>query len=355
MGNSEDRNQNTEPMDSSKSIPDTGAQKSDESSKSPDSSNPTGKYPIIKLLKDSGKKTISKVMTSLIIVKDKFINTVKTFIEWMSKHCPVGINLLPLMLCYFFLYAVIRCLFANESILESISAIKPLFQSRKVTAIFSLGVLIGLTLLYKWNAYLKLMSDASDQKNEVGNKQSSLYHSWDNKWDNQNNQSYNVFFELYKETYELTKKKQESNRYGNIFWKGIFILTLFSALAVFVWMIFARKEEALSAMLVDRGVFLLVLTLGAGIVAKWLDVKRYQETWSRHSKTLHRMNMEMLAFVSELPPYQIYNNPRKRFIERISIIWNDNQIQFSENMEGKEMELMDAVTRLSPSKNKEKD
>lgn len=87
------------------------------------------------------------------------------------------------------------------------------------------------------------------------------------------------------------------------------------------------------------GAVLIALTLGCGIIVKILDIKKYQETWVRHTGTVYKFDKEMLMYILEMEPYDsIYREDE--FINRVIAIWVDNLNKFQGNMK-QENNMMD--------------
>lgn len=272
--------------------------------------------------------------------------------DFIHTHVPVVATLFPAVFVFLILGLVIFLLkgitfqYIAEKLRELIIEKHPL-RCQVACTLFA-------AFLIEWNRYLILVHEAKDKKDKMSNAQLELYQEWKRRWPNDRVdctiKRHRTFFELFTSSYELTDKKRQSNRKGNFFWKGAFLVTVIIILAAFLRLMITQKDDSIYIILLDRGAFFIVLTLAAGVVAKWLDIKRYQETWARHSQMLHKMNTEMLCYVENLPPYQNSKDAEVLFITRISSIWDDNQMKFTKNMEGKEMALMDLVTQFQDNK-----
>lgn len=79
-------------------------------------------------------------------------------------------------------------------------------------------------------------------------------------------------------------------------------------------------------------------TILAGIM-KWTEVKKFQETWKRHSNHRFQVEMEMFKYITQ---YGEYNgvDANEKFIEKLMKIWEGNQKKFSNNMD-KEKDIND--------------
>lgn len=178
---------------------------------------------------------------------------------------------------------------------------------------------------------------------------------WMDAW---NNSDGDVFFrECFKETYIDVLEKAEKSKNNNKRFKLCFLLVhVFCVIAFLI--IFAsvtwRKEcieqrlhitwhwfDALCLLVLF---IVLAIWLGA-VISKWIDIKKYQETWARHSTHKQLLDTEMLMYCYGLEPYDQVDKNRV-FICRIMEIWTQNQNKFKDNMENKEKELMDLADHL---------
>ena len=78
-------------------------------------------------------------------------------------------------------------------------------------------------------------------------------------------------------------------------------------------------------------VFYVAAILLTYVASKWLDVKQYQETWSRHTEHKYAVEMEMFKYISYMEEYYLPDRKQK-FIENIMKTWDENQKKFIENM-----------------------
>ena len=78
-------------------------------------------------------------------------------------------------------------------------------------------------------------------------------------------------------------------------------------------------------------VFYAVAILLTYMTSKWLDVKQYQETWSRHAEHKYAVEIEMFKYISYIDEYY-FPDRREKFIENIMKTWDKNQKKFVSNM-----------------------
>lgn len=96
-------------------------------------------------------------------------------------------------------------------------------------------------------------------------------------------------------------------------------------------------------------VFLSIFQAGAFYATgKQISVRKYQETWARHSYTFGKMQAEMILYLYSLPPYKGLeeNKKKERFIRNFLEIQEDNQKKFVDNMETKEENILDIAEKL---------
>lgn len=85
----------------------------------------------------------------------------------------------------------------------------------------------------------------------------------------------------------------------------------------------------------------IVLTV---VISKWLDVKKYQETWSRHSAHKYAIDMEMFKFIMRMDDYS-HIDRKKYFAINIMKTWDINQNKFIKNMK-KESKMDDILDKV---------
>lgn len=182
------------------------------------------------------------------------------------------------------------------------------------------------------------------QGNSESQRKSLLEH-WEEKWTNEaGGEELNVFFDFYKKVYNTVESKNESNKEDNYWYKSCFLIVLITGFVFYMWFLvysFKRGEGSF----VSLGFVLMAFIWLETIISKWLDIKKYQETWARHSWNLHMMKREMLYFISQIEPYGNVEDKRT-FIKQIMEIWDKNQEKFVHNMEEKEKGLMDVFENI---------
>ena len=71
------------------------------------------------------------------------------------------------------------------------------------------------------------------------------------------------------------------------------------------------------------------------IIAKWINIARYQETWARHARQRQAVEREIMLYTAEMHPYC---NPDRNFVfmTKIMNIWDGNLKIFADNLEKNE-------------------
>lgn len=177
------------------------------------------------------------------------------------------------------------------------------------------------------------------------NKKKSLFEYWKEQWENGiMEEELKVFFELFQEVYRFVKQKNEENKKRNYRCKYIFFIVFIAGFVIYIiFLLYSLYKKQGS--FVNLGFVLMAFIWLETIISKWLDIKKYQETWARHSWHLHMMKREMLYFVSQIKPYGA-GDDRRIFVKRIIAIWDKNQEKFVYNMEEKEKGLMDVFENM---------
>ena len=109
-------------------------------------------------------------------------------------------------------------------------------------------------------------------------------------------------------------------------WKDLFLLILAVGTIIFLkeaFHFFIIEENSL--IVTGTGVvFLIVTLLSAVLIVKWIDVKKYQETWARHSLHKYLLEQEMLRFILNIENYNRVDKKRI-FVVAVQKIWEENQ------------------------------
>lgn len=201
-----------------------------------------------------------------------------------------------------------------------------------------------------------------EKKMTDNNKRNEILDQWTKQW---SSLKYDAFFkDLFTEVYEDVKWKERSNDQGNREYKNrflnihkrIFFLLLLLLLAgtilnflnnYYEW--FPWFHPGWADVAGVGAVCLMLAVWKSAVTSKWIDIKKYQETWARHSLHRQQMENEMLLFCYSLPPYDDPDR-EKIFMKHIFAMWTANHIKFINNIETKEKGLMDMVDRIIPPK-----
>lgn len=203
-----------------------------------------------------------------------------------------------------------------------------------------------------------------------------LYSKWQAQWNSSappyagHSEAEEIFLRFFQVVYNESKAKSKKNRKKNFFYKKIFIGCLF-LLAVSLAAIpcLAIKSALMKNLPISIGVltFLDAQVLLAGgtflfALYKLISVKKYQETWTRHSRTVYQYQLAMMHYL--LGSFPAENSPsgsgeaagrdglseqsglRNAFKDQIFQIASGNLQKFSHNMEEKEKDLMEGFSEL---------
>lgn len=195
---------------------------------------------------------------------------------------------------------------------------------------------------------------------------------WKNQWENAEgfDKEEDLFYGLFVKTYENVDKQTDKNRILNFQWKKFFLIIfllnpLLKIVLTFLSILFGILEKyyplfskafvivselnGWTVSLVEYAAFTFIWFLFAAVIAKWLDIKKYQETWVRHSDHKQKLESEMLKFIYKLDIYET-GPVREKFMKEIIKIWDENQKVFSNNMNNKEKPLNDIIGSLKDLK-----
>lgn len=106
--------------------------------------------------------------------------------------------------------------------------------------------------------------------------------------------------------------------------------------------------EVLSYELAENSILLITIILALNIISKWLDIKKYQETWVRHYNHLYRLKKEMIKYLYGLDEYKVTKEntqemANQAFMKKFFEIEDENAKKFVENMENKETKITEGL------------
>lgn len=204
-----------------------------------------------------------------------------------------------------------------------------------------------------------------NRKNECSGEK-IVYDAWEKKWkenqkENQDCDNEDLFCKLFKKTYKEVCEKSRKNEKKNFCWKWLFLFTasiypiikliqvidvtykILKTDNVFDLERFIDMGYNFEGMISSIGTFSIFLIF-ALVIAKWLDIKKYQETWIRHAMHKQKLDKEMFLYISKLG---IYSEPDKEynFVMRILEIWDGNHSKFGNNMKDEKV-LTDMLDKL---------
>lgn len=201
---------------------------------------------------------------------------------------------------------------------------------------------------------MSLKDKRNSVRSSVNEQKKSILDKWKVQWcKEQGDENLRIFYELFQAVYSYTLYSKIDNKAKNERYKKAFLLILIIGvlgilgyIVLFIYSFFYKKNAL--PVLKENSllmVSLILLIFLSSIISKWLDIKKYQETWVRHSWHLHMLETEMLRFISNIEPYNNSNN-KIIFAEKILKIWDMNQEKFVHNMEDKERTLTDIFSVL---------
>lgn len=195
------------------------------------------------------------------------------------------------------------------------------------------------------------------RKQKKDSMQDIIYKQWKEIWISTDKDQIkkDLFYPMFIENYRFVVKKINENRSKNFRFKRLFLLIFFLIAVALVYvnvrLIFIKDNSVKAGLLQilagSTGIGTVVIC--ASLIGKWMDIKKYQETWVRHSDHKYKLDREMFLYVHELEPYNT-DNRKLIFVNKIVEIWDENQKKFVENMENKEKPVMDILEYIKKGK-----
>ena len=206
------------------------------------------------------------------------------------------------------------------------------------------------------NGSVENVNDQNDQNDQKVNLPEYAEHDTNKKWifeewgriwkTRSDSAEKEYFFWLFEYDYKETCKKEKKNKKWNFRIKGLCIAGyIIIGVLLFVYLINIKQLlsqwvklplpnvnwKNVSIMLTA---YLIWGTVLAGIM-KWAQVKKFQETWKRHSNHRFKIEMEMFKYLTQYGEYSEEERD-KRFMKNIMATWEGNQTKFSKNMDKEE-------------------
>lgn len=180
------------------------------------------------------------------------------------------------------------------------------------------------------------------------------------------------FYDMFAQAYDYINGKASKNKRDNFFWKGLvsMLITLsVPAILIVGWIvchIFSLEHVLLNFFwdFENNRVYLPNCTVAAAVlvftmftiltgITKWIDTRKFQETWVRHENAKERLDMEMRKYVLGLEPYDenfsqtVRRERDHHFMLNVLEIFAENLEKFKNNMENKEISVRDSLDKLT--------
>lgn len=175
------------------------------------------------------------------------------------------------------------------------------------------------------------------------------YMSWRQDTDDLDLLKYAFFSAELKRRLEYADKKIRKNRRLNFIIKAIFVFLIIIVTLVYLGIMIKNylNNHIITGVEFTERITIFLIAIGlCGALSKWLDIKKYQETWARHARHMGLLEIEMYRYIYAVAPYDSSGSPNifiKNFLE-IEMI---NTTNFANNMENKENPLMDIWNQIN--------
>lgn len=206
----------------------------------------------------------------------------------------------------------------------------------------------------------QMEEEEKEAKKALAEAQRAILEKWKEEWKKgKNTEEEDYFFKLFESNYQFVCGKMKKNSRYNFTAKRLYlavilflpVLCLLAQIVSFLVQvglgihnknIHMVSVNWLDNLLAITATIALSILLGA-VVAKWIDIMKYQETWARHADHKYKLDREMYFFITDAGSYSDVRTKRRIFIERVFAIWDENNIKFVKNLEEKEKPLTDTL------------
>lgn len=202
------------------------------------------------------------------------------------------------------------------------------------------------TILLKWQKHIAVRKC---EKEYWKNLYLIWYMSWRQDTDDLDLLKYAFFSAELKRRLEYVNKKRRKNKWLNFIIKAIFVVSIIIFTYVYLRIMIENwnNNHIITGVEFTERITIFLIAMGlCGALSKWLDIKKYQETWARHARHMGLLEIEMYRYIYAVAPYDSSDSPNifiKNFLE-IEMI---NTTNFANNMENKEKPLMDIWNQIN--------
>lgn len=181
----------------------------------------------------------------------------------------------------------------------------------------------------KW--YIKMLEfgwgdEPADCSEELSWPNSTIFAQWKVEWTANNGPSDEPFFDKWFPAL-YSKVKNEADRYFtlNFFKKRqlirclrlCFLFQFLGTVGYCLWCKLTPLHIRADILLALETAFILSGILFVLPYGKWIDVKKYQETWARHRTQQEKIELEMLKYISGSTPYDNLPHKNQAFVNAI--------------------------------------
>ena len=158
---------------------------------------------------------------------------------------------------------------------------------------------------------------------------------------------YKYYMEQCINYYKSNKERAEKNKAKNILFKRIytFVIALIpiSIIAITVVYYIQKKTISFATTGMEYLICIIIPMFIAFSLAKWLDIKRYQETWARRRTLQVQLDNEAARYYYRIGDYKeddkVFN--ANLFLQRSLALLDENVLRFNKNMSEHEKSLTD--------------
>lgn len=160
---------------------------------------------------------------------------------------------------------------------------------------------------------------------------------------------------MFKETYDYSNNSIKKHKICNLLIKYFYIVILILLVLAQIYVLIniflpSRSTITLEYVCAIEAPLLLLFMMVSLVITKFVDIKKYQETYARHMRYQNLRKIEMIRFILNIGDYDNDKDEQlKLFMDRILKIEQDNIEKFCINMEQNETNLREGLDGLSNS------
>ncbi len=174
------------------------------------------------------------------------------------------------------------------------------------------------------------------KKRVLKEKEKVIITKWKVQWEQDSfldvNSNGEYFLQWLEANMDFLESRSRTNKWKNFLMKFIVLMGVVLAYGIVFYL--GYKKDSVSLIIGSTALF-----VPSFVLYKWINVRKYQETWSRFSTFHSKILQEMVKYLYHIAPYN-QGDVKKQFVKSVIELTEQNVEKFRQNMEEKEEKLL---------------